>query len=51
MFALKVITAIINILFVFLLFFFNRQQTDKSGRAFTNFVEFLFLLNTILLLA
>lgn len=51
MLAVKIIIATLNILFTFLLFFFNRQQTDKNGRAISNFVEFLFLANAILLFA
>ena len=51
MLAVKIIIATLNILFTLLLFFFNRKQTDKSGRAISNFVEFLFLANTILLFA
>lgn len=49
MFAIKIIIATLNILFALLLFFFNRQQTDKGGRAVSNFVEFLTVANSILL--
>ena len=49
MFTVKIIIATLNILFVSMLFFFNRQQTDKSGRAVSNFVEFLLIANSILL--
>lgn len=49
MFEVKIIIATLNILFALLLFFFNRQQTDKSGRAISNFVEFLFMANTLLI--
>lgn len=47
--ALKIILAVLNIIFAMAIFLVDRKQPDGSGKAVSRFVEFLMIANSILL--
>lgn len=46
---LKIIIAVINILFALAIFLVDRKERDSAGKSVSRFVEFLAIANSILL--
>jgi hypothetical protein len=46
---LRIIIAIVNILFALAIFMVDRKERDNSGKSVSRFVEFLAIANSILL--
>lgn len=51
MLMVKAVIATINILFAIVVFLISRNDKDKNGRVVSRFVEFLMVVNTLLLFA